>query len=55
LELLFSIKAGGAMAEVGLLPFARVAPQVCKAVLPRYRSRFSKRLFNQPQLLAFSV
>ena len=40
------------MAEVGLLPFARVALQVCKAVLPRYRSRFSKRLFNQPQLLA---
>ena|SRR5271168_1276746 len=40
------------MAEVGLLRFARVALQVCKAVLPRYRSRFSKRLFNQPQLLA---
>ena len=40
------------MAEVGLLPFARVALQVSKAVLPRYRSRFSKRLFNQPQLLA---
>src|SRR5579862_820525 len=40
------------MAEVGLLPFARIAMQVCKAVLPRYRSRFSKRQFNQPQLLA---
>jgi hypothetical protein len=40
------------MAEVGLLPFARIALQVSKAVLPRYRSRFSKRLFNQPQLLA---
>ena len=40
------------MAEVGLLPFARVALQVSQAVLPRYRSRFSKRLFNQPQLLA---
>jgi Transposase domain (DUF772) len=40
------------MAEIGLLPFARVALQVSKAVLPRYRSRFSKRLFNQPQLLA---
>jgi hypothetical protein len=37
------------MAEVGLLPFAL---QVSKAVLPRYRSRFSKRQFNQPQLLA---
>lgn len=40
------------MAEVGLLPFARVALQVSRTVLPRYRSRFSKRLFNQPQLLA---
>jgi Transposase DDE domain/Transposase domain (DUF772) len=40
------------MAEVGLLPFARVALQVSKAVLPRYRSRFSKHLFDQPQLLA---
>jgi len=40
------------MAEVGLLPFARIALQVSKAVRPRYRSRFSKRLFNQPQLLA---
>jgi len=40
------------MAEVGLLPFARVALQVSRAVLPRYRSRFSKHQFNQPQLLA---
>src|SRR5882672_7226426 len=40
------------MAEVGLLPFARIALQVCRAVLPRYRSRFSKHQFNQPQLLA---
>src|ERR1700731_2901934 len=40
------------MAEVGLLPFARMALQVCRAVLPRYRSRFSKHQFNQPQLLA---
>jgi hypothetical protein len=40
------------MAEVGLLPFARVALPVSKAVLPRYRSRFRKRLFNQPQRLA---
>jgi CheY-like chemotaxis protein len=29
------MKAGGAMAEVGLLPFARIALQVAKAVLPR--------------------
>src|ERR1700726_710809 len=40
------------MAEVGLLPFARIALQVSRAVLPRYRSRFSKHQFNQPQLLA---
>jgi hypothetical protein len=40
------------MAEVGLLPFARIALQVSKAVLPRYRSRFSKHQFDQPQLLA---
>jgi hypothetical protein len=52
LNLLFAIEAGGAMAEVGLLPFARIALQVCRAVLPRYRSRFSKHQFTQPQLLA---
>jgi hypothetical protein len=40
------------MAEVGLLPFARIALHVCQAVLPRYRSRFSKHQFTQPQLLA---
>jgi hypothetical protein len=40
------------MAEVGLLPFARAALQVSRAVLPRYRSRFSKHQFTQPQLLA---
>jgi hypothetical protein len=40
------------MAEVGLLPFARMALQVCRAVLPRYRTRFSKHQFTQPQLLA---
>src|ERR1700687_4219382 len=46
------MEAGGASAEVGLLPFARIALQVGRAVLPRYRSRFSKRQFTQPQLLA---
>ncbi len=40
------------MAEVGLLPFARITLQVSRAVLPRYRSRFSKHQFTQPQLLA---
>jgi hypothetical protein len=49
---LFAVAAGGAMAEVGLLLFARIALEVSQAVLPRYRSRFSKHLFTQPQLLA---
>src|ERR1700675_1724469 len=40
------------MTEVGLLPFARIALRVSRAVLPRYRSRFSKHQFTQPQLLA---
>jgi len=40
------------MAEVRLLPFARIALQASQAVLPRYRSRFSKHRFHQPQLLA---
>src|SRR5713101_4344990 len=40
------------MAEVGLLPFARVALQVATRVLPLYRTRFSKHQFTQPQLLA---
>jgi hypothetical protein len=40
------------VAEVGLLKFARVALEVARSVLPACRSRFSKRQFNQPQLLA---
>lgn len=40
------------MAEVGLLPFARVALEVSKTAISRYRSRFSKHQFTQPQLLA---
>ena len=40
------------MAEIGLLPFARVALQVATQVLPSYRTRFSKHQFTQPQLLA---
>jgi hypothetical protein len=40
------------MPEIGLLPFARVAMEVAPAVLPTYRSRFSKHQFTQPQLLA---
>src|SRR5260370_2179757 len=48
----FSDEAGGTMAEVGLLPFARVALQVATQVLPLYRTRFSKHQFTQPQLRA---
>ncbi|MBI3670241.1 MAG: transposase [Acidobacteria bacterium] len=40
------------MLEIGLLPFARVALDVATAVLPPYRTRFSKHQFTQPQLLA---
>jgi hypothetical protein len=46
------MKAEGAMAEVGLPPSLGIALQVAKAVLPRYRSRFNKHQFTQPQLLA---
>ena len=40
------------MPEIGLLPFARVAMDIATAILPTYRSRFSKHQFTQPQLLA---
>src|SRR3989442_8662440 len=40
------------MAEVGLLAFARTAWEVGRAVLPPYRTCFSKHQFSQPQLLA---
>lgn len=40
------------MAEIGLVAFARVALEVTGAALPVYRTRFSKRQFTQPQLLA---
>ena len=40
------------MAELGLIPFARVALQVTTTVLPPDRTRFSKHQFTQPQLLA---
>ena len=49
---MFSDEAGGTMAEVGLLPMARVALQVATQVLPPYRTGFSKHQFTQPQLLA---
>lgn len=40
------------MAEVGLVRFAQIAMGVAKAVVPSYRSKFSKHVFSQPQLLA---
>jgi Transposase DDE domain/Transposase domain (DUF772) len=40
------------MAEVGLVRFARLAVEVSQAVLPAQRTKFSKRQFAQPQLLA---
>ena len=40
------------MAEIGLVQLAKTALKVTKAVLPAQRSRFSKKQFNQPQLLA---
>jgi hypothetical protein len=40
------------MAEVGLVRLARLALQVSGAVLPAQRTKFSKRQFTQPQLLA---
>ena len=40
------------MAEVGLIRFARVALGVAEAVLPDYRTKFSKHVLTQPQLLA---
>ena len=40
------------MNEIGLVPFARVALEVCREVVPPYSHRFSPRRFTQPQLLA---
>jgi hypothetical protein len=45
-------ETASAMAEVGLLTFARTAWGVGRAVLPPYRTPFSKHQFTQPQLLA---
>jgi hypothetical protein len=40
------------MSEVGLVPFARLALEVSREVLPAYSHRFSPQRFTQPQLLA---
>lgn len=39
------------MAEVGLVRFALVCRPVAETVVPAYRSKFSKHVFTQPQLL----
>jgi hypothetical protein len=39
------------MSEVGLVPFARVALEVSREVVPAYSHRFSPQRFTQPQLL----
>lgn len=39
------------MAEVGLGVFAECALQIADVILPKYRCRFSKHLYTQPQLL----
>ncbi len=41
-----------AMAEIGLVRFARVAMDVARAAVPAHRSKYSKRVFAQPQLLS---
>jgi hypothetical protein len=40
------------MAEVRLVAFAWIARRVAEAVVPAYKSTYSKRVFTQPQLLA---
>jgi len=40
------------MTEIGLVAFAQCALQIAETILPKYRSKFSKHLYTQPQLLA---
>lgn len=40
------------MAEIGLVQFAQTAMMVLKETIPEFRTKFSKRIFSQPQLLA---
>lgn len=39
------------MAEIGLVRLAQLALPLAERILPRYRSKFSKHQFTQPQLL----
>jgi len=38
--------------EIGLIAFAKCAMQAASSILPKYRSKFSKHVFTQPQLLS---
>lgn len=40
------------MAEIGLVAFATCALEIAQRSMPSYRSKFSKHVFTQPQLLA---
>jgi hypothetical protein len=40
------------MAEIGLVQFARTAMSILKETIPEFRTKFSKHVFSQPQLLA---
>lgn len=41
-----------AAAEIGLVPFARVAREAAESALPRARSKYSKHTCTQPGVLA---
>lgn len=40
------------MPEIGLVQFAHTAMSVLKEKIPEFRTKFSKHVFSQPQLLA---
>jgi DDE family transposase/transposase-like protein DUF772 len=40
------------MAEIGLVEFAKCALRIARRVMPAYKSKYSKHIFTQPQLLA---
>jgi hypothetical protein len=39
------------MAEIALVQFSAVSVDVARAIVPAYRSKYSKHTFTQPQLL----
>lgn len=42
------------MPEIGLVQFARTAMSVLTQTLPQFRTKFSKHVFSQPQLMAIA-